>query len=166
MHPTPDPQTFREAFAALRPLILDEWPDLGENALDETEGDLDQVTALIAEHAGRTKALTRRLLAELLGVVSEKVRPPPPPRRSNRATREPESSVAEPVESLVSSLEAHLEDLTREVKRDVAPLAADTAREHLGLVLLLTAGIAFAVGLFLGALGYPHDQREESDGAD
>jgi hypothetical protein len=169
---SPDPAAFQEAFGDLRSLILEEWPELDADELDTTEGALDRVVVLVAGVSGRTKAMSRRLLAELVEVSALDAaprptpapprRPAPPPARPMARAARTEPSVSEPVESLVTSLEAHLEALTREVKRDVAPLAADTAREHLGLVLLLTAGIAFAVGLFLGALGYPRDEEKAS----
>ncbi len=185
MSASPDPDAFRVAFADVRPLILDEWPTVDVDALDATEGALDEVVVLVAERSGRTKALTRRLLAELLTVVAAPAEPATPPSRGGRdlATRAESrahshadrddsrdgsrtSEVAEPVESIVASLESHLEALTREVKRDVTPLATETAREHLGLVLFLTAGVAFAAGLFLGALGYPHEAPSDEETSD
>lgn len=174
MHASPDPQIFHDLFGQLSPLILDEWPTIEAADLEATEGVLDGVVVLVAEASGRTRAKSRQLLGELIEVVQQPMRaapptprPPPPqppapvPPERPPPRREPESRVAEPVESFIASLEGHLEDLTREVKRDVAPLAADTAREHLGLVLLLTGAIGFALGLFLGALGYPHDNPSE-----
>ena len=149
----------------MRPLILEEWPGIDPGALDSTEGDLERTVALVVDASGRTRAMSRLLLTELLVVGGGAPRTASPPRRAPIRRRN-ESGVAEPIESLVSSLEGHLEALAHEVKSDMAPLAAKTAREHLGLVLLLTAGIGLVVGLFLGALGYPHDEPDAEGDSD
>lgn len=163
--PSFDPQQVRAAWPELRALILDEWHDLDVAAVDETAGDADALVTLVAEHGERTRAMTRRLLAELLLLAREQQAPAPPPSRAPRATSRrvqaaaatADSNPLDPFDRLVSSLEDHMEDLARQVKDDVTPLAVDTARRHLGLSLLLAGGIGLMVGLFLGALGYPHD---------
>lgn len=171
MAPTPshslDPGAFQAAFALVLPLMRDEWPGLDPNTLAATEGDVDAVVALVAENTGQTRALCRRQLFELLALASEHAPEPaaaPSPSRAapRRAARAPspepaEPSPVEPLDRLVRNLEEHLDDIARQVKQDVAPLAVDTARQHIGLALLLSGGIGLMVGLFLGALGYPQE---------
>lgn len=159
-----DAAAFGRAFAQVRPWILEEWPAVDADALDATGGDADAVVALVAESADLTRARTRRLLGELLEEATPSERPaapratrpagPRPAAAGSRDARDAGSSPLDPFERLVGALEGHLDELAQQVKADVAPLAADTARKHLGLSLLLAGGIGLMVGLFLGALGY------------
>ena len=150
---------------------MDEWPDLDAAALDATAGDAEAVVSLVAAHTERTKVLTRRQLAELLAIATEpEPEPQPQPQRAKPARsasrRKPapdETSPTEPLDRLVRNLEEHLDDIARQVKQDVTPLAVDTARQHIGLALLLAGGIGLMVGLFLGALGYPQVPAEDAD---
>ncbi len=179
-----DPTRFSAAFADLQGWILDEWPDLDPDALADTGGDLAAVVALVAEHTERTRAWSRQQLGELLDLATapppvEVVSAPPPrPRRTSEGAqareragatngREADDRPLDPIEKLMSSLEGHLDELTQQVKADVAPLAVDTARQHLGLALLVSGGLGLMLGLFLGALGYPHaGLPEEIDDVD
>ncbi|MES2641094.1 MAG: hypothetical protein V4850_16520 [Myxococcota bacterium] len=162
--PNPDAGRFQALFQELREPILEEWPDLEADALDATGGQLELVVVLVAEQTGRTRAVSRRLLRELMAELET---PPEPRPRPRRAAREPEPRPLDPLERLFVSLESHVEDLTKQVKADVTPLAVDTVRQHLGVALLLAGGLGLMLGLFLGALGFPHkDAREEGRDAD
>lgn len=151
----------------LQALIREEWPGLDGARLEACEGRLDAVVVLVADHTERTRALTRRQLAELLAVALEPAPEPLPrpgprvaPRPSARAAdREPLPPALEPFDRLLRSLEGHVDELTQQVKADVAPLAMDTARQHIGLALLLAGGLGLMLGLFLGALGYPQNGK-------
>ncbi|NOY24956.1 MAG: hypothetical protein GXP62_03700, partial [Oligoflexia bacterium] len=128
----------------------------------------DALVALIAGHSGHTRALTRQQLGELLDVATQpSPQDAPPPgadRRDStsqaRARRPADPSPLEPLDRLVRSLEEHLDDMARQVKQDVATLALDTARQHIGLALLLAGGLGLMVGLILGALGYPQEVED------
>lgn len=149
--PNPDAARFEARFEELRVLILEEWPDVEVDALDATGGQFELVAALVAEATGRTRAVSRRQLRELLAELD----PPSEPRpRAPRAAREPRH--LDPLERLFVTLESHLEDLTKQVKADVTPLAVDTVRQHMGLALLIAGGLGMMLGLALGALGFPH----------
>jgi hypothetical protein len=150
----PEAERFCARFDELRKLILEEWPDLEAEALQGTQGRLDRVAALVAARTGRTRAHSRRQLREILAELD----PPSEPRpRARRDAREPEPRPPDPLERLFVSLESHLEDLTRQVKSDVTPLAVDTVRQHVGVALLIAGGLGMLLGLFLGALGFPHE---------
>ena len=148
-------------------MILEEWPQLEVGALDATGGQFALVVSLVAEHTGRTRAMSRRLLGELLALLEAPPEPPPrahrPPPRARRASEEPAHPL-DPIEKLVVSLEGHLEDLTQQVKADVTPLAVATARQHVGIAMLLAGGLGLMLGLFLGAMGFPHDSADEEGG--
>lgn len=159
----PDAARFQARFDQLREPILEEWPGVDGEALDATGGQLELVVALVAEHTGRTHALTRRLLRELMAELDL----PPEPRPQVRSVaREPEPPHLDALDRLFNTLESHLDDLTKQVKSDVTPLAVDTVRQHLGLALLIAGGLGMMLGLTLGALGFPHAGagKEDADG--
>ncbi|MEO1069721.1 MAG: hypothetical protein AAFW95_11475 [Cyanobacteria bacterium J06638_6] len=60
---------FQHHFEAMVPLILSEWPQLIEENLLATEGDLDLAVAYISDETERTQALTRRHLDELATLI-------------------------------------------------------------------------------------------------
>lgn len=134
---------------------------------------------LVAEHTLRSRALVRRQLGELLDLceaplpvrvsrVSPAAAPSPArpspvapsPVASSPTPSRAEPGPVDPIERLVVSLEGHLDDLTRQVKADVTPLAVATVREHVGLALLVAGGLGLMLGLVLGALGYPHSSPD------
>lgn len=159
-HATLNPELLRARFVQLLPLLAEEWPDLNPVEVEATDGDAQALVELIASRTDQTRALTRRKVAELLSLLN----PPPKRARATPGTRPPPSPstpVSEPLDRLVISLEEYLDDLTRQVKRDVAPLALSSAREHMGLALLLAAGLGLTVGLFLGAMGYPREKTDD-----
>ena len=75
-------------FAALKALILEEWPGIDGAALDGTGGDDDQLVTVIAAHTEHTRALCKKQLAELRELAASKPAP------------------AEQLEALVRRLEA------------------------------------------------------------
>lgn len=161
--PTSDAARFAARFDQLRPGILEEWPELDAEVLDGTAGELERVVALVAERTGRTRAVSRRLLRELLAEVDAPAAPPAA-RTPRPANREPEPPHLDALERLFTTLESHLDDLTRQVKADVAPLALDTVRQHMGMALLIAGGLGVMLGLALGALGFPHAGAEKEGG--
>jgi hypothetical protein len=149
----PDAARFEARFGQLRVQILEEWPEVEVEALDATGGQLELVVAQIAEATGRTRAVSRRQLRELMAELD----PPSEPRlRTRRTAREPEPRHLDPLERLFVTLESHLDDLTKQVKSDVTPMALDTVRQHVGISLLIAGGLGMMLGLALGALGFPH----------
>ena len=140
-------------------MILEEWPSLDAEALDATGGQLELVVALVAEETGRTRAVSRRQLRELVAELE----PPPEPRPPAPAAppAPPDPARLDALDRLFNTLESHLDDLTRQVKADVAPVALDTVREHVGIALLIAGGVGVMIGLTLGALGFPHAGAEE-----
>ncbi|MGB5972575.1 MAG: hypothetical protein WBG38_04610, partial [Nodosilinea sp.] len=66
---TPAQAAFENHFKAMVPLILSEWPQLIEENLVATEGDLDLAVAYISDETDQTQTLTRRHLDELATLI-------------------------------------------------------------------------------------------------
>lgn len=152
--PRLDAAELERRFESLLPLMQEEWPELAEAELRRIGPDADALVAHIAERTGQGRVMSRRLLAELLDLCAPRAARPRP--RAAPAA----ASGSEPLDNLVASLEAWLDDLTRQVKREVAPMALNSARQHIGMALLLAGGLGLMVGLVLGALGYPHEKTD------
>jgi uncharacterized membrane protein YheB (UPF0754 family) len=71
---SPAQSAFQHHFEAMVPLILSEWPQLIEENLLATEGDLDLAVAYISDETDRTQTLTRRHLDELATLIESSSR--------------------------------------------------------------------------------------------
>ncbi|WP_017298399.1 hypothetical protein [Nodosilinea nodulosa] len=67
---TPAQSAFEHHFKAMVPLILSEWPQLIEENLLATEGDLDLAVAYISDETDHTQTLTRHHLDELATLIA------------------------------------------------------------------------------------------------
>lgn len=160
---TPAQAAFEHHFEAMVPLILAEWPQLIEDNLLATEGDLDLAVAYISGETDRTQTLTRRYLDELASLIE--VEPPVSNNASrktasNRVSSALKSTVLEAtaplgvnkssIDNLLDDLESRTENLIQELKAEMLPELEKRARGNLGQSLLIALGIGFVLGLILG----------------
>lgn len=152
--------TFEQHFDALVPMILAEWPQLIEENLVATEGDLDLAVAYISGETDRTQTLVRRQIKELASLIA--VDPPTsgkaPSHGASPSTPEPNGLKAmgplgvdkSSIDNLLDDLESRTENLIQELKAEMLPELEQRARSNLGQSLLIALGIGFVLGLILG----------------
>jgi hypothetical protein len=143
---------FKESFAAVAPLMKEEWPDLDADALSATEGDLDQAVALLAAHLESTKAAARRQISELVDLAA-----------AQEAHRERSNGAAKPADDDAGAKLPPLDDVmaairrlelfaTEEVKRvstEVVPAARAQAQKSMWTSLLIALGLGLILGIWL-----------------
>lgn len=136
----------------LHRLILEEWPALPADAVARAGANLDQLTAVVAEHTDHTKALVRLQLAELVLVaerLAELQEGDAAPSRPAEGARKPPPTLDDP-DVLLGQVEAYLWELARAVPNDLATASARGAKKHLGVSLSISAAIGFLLGIFVG----------------
>lgn len=139
---------FASAFADLQPAILGEWPQVEAAALAATDGDLDRVVGLIAEHTAHTKALIRRQLEELHRVLSA---PPPRSRAAGPRVRRGEAPLPDSVDAMLHDLEERAAHLLRDLRGSMLSDARGKVRENVFFSLIIAVGFGFIIGvLFTG----------------
>ena len=120
-------QSFRERFETLIPTIQREWPAVARQTLEATRGSFDEVAEVIASQTGRTAAVVKDQLWELLEVASGQT-----------------SRLADNL----APIEAQLESLLDELNASLRPRIEKPVRER----PLMAIGIAAGVGVVLGLL--------------
>lgn len=156
--------TFKQHFDALVPMILAEWPQLLEDNLVATEGDLDLAVAYISGETDRTQTLVRRQIKELASLIE--VEPSASEKTSSKASRNgvlasaleatglesagPLGVDKSSIDNLLDDLESRTENLIQELKAEMLPELEKRARGNLGQSLLIALGIGFVLGLILG----------------
>ena len=123
----PSPERFRERFETLIPTIQREWPAVARQTLEATRGSFDEVAEVIASQTGRTAAVVKDQLLELLEVASGQT-----------------SRLADNL----APIEAQLESLLDELNASLRPRIEKPVRER----PLMAIGIATGVGVVLGLL--------------
>ncbi|MGB3203245.1 MAG: hypothetical protein WBA99_20230 [Nodosilinea sp.] len=114
-------KAFKHQFDAMVPLILSEWPQLIEDNLLATEGDLERTVDYISDEIDHTKTLVRRHLNELASLI-EPVRAIPE-AISNTASRGANGKAA----SLVSKLQDAVPDQVGEFLEERLPTASSSS---------------------------------------
>lgn len=156
----PAQEAFEHHFEAMVPLILSEWPQLIEENLLATEGDLDLAVAYISGETDRTQTLVRRQIKELASMIEGDALAAGK-AAANRASSStlqsagPQSSGAlgvdkSSIDNLLDDLESRTERLIQELKVEMLPELEKRARGNLGQSLLIALGIGFVLGLILG----------------
>ncbi|MEB3263375.1 MAG: hypothetical protein VKJ66_03270 [Synechococcus sp.] len=121
---------FRERFEALLPLIQKEWPELARHTLEASRGSLDDLSAVIADHTGRTAAAVRHQLEDLLHLASDQGRH---------------------LADHLDPLERQLENLLDELNATLRPRLEKPVRQRPLLAVGLAAGVGLLVGLLLAS---------------
>jgi ElaB/YqjD/DUF883 family membrane-anchored ribosome-binding protein len=137
----PSPSDFQSAFERVFGLILEEWPSVTIDALKETSGDLDRVTALVAEASGKTKALVKRQLGELMQLVDE-----------GAPAARPFTAQTEKLTDFIELLEGRTRELLELAKGEFPEARAKieaSVEEHPWTSLLIALGLGFIVGLIM-----------------
>jgi len=132
------PDVFQSAFERVFGLILEEWPTVNVDALKETGGDFEKVTALVAETSGRTRALVKRQLGELVRVIDENGSAPT------------EGSTRHKFQDVVDMFEKKSRDLLELAKGEFPEARAkleEKVEENLWTSLLIALGLGFILGL-------------------
>lgn len=150
MEPTrtdkPD-DAFKRAFAAVAPLVREEWPGLDAAALEATEGDFDRVTSLVADHTERTRIVVRRQLGELLAIAERSAS-----RAVNGATVDRPKGVADQMDDVLAAvrrLESFASEEAKKMSDKVLPAAEIRVRQNLWVSLLLALGFGVILGLWM-----------------
>ncbi len=149
--PSLNPEQFREHFAAMLPLILDEWADLTPDHLEATQGELDQVVDYIASTTERTRTLIRRQLRELYQIAVAEAEPPAP-QGSPKPLRQlvTETLAESDLQDTIAHLEQRTEKLLAQFKQDVLPELNEKVQKNVGGSLLTALGIGFILGVLVG----------------
>lgn len=121
---------FRERFESLLPLIQREWPEVARHTLEASRGSLDELTAVIAGHTGRTAAVVRDQLEDLLHRAGDQGR-----------------HLADHLDPLERQLEHLLDDLNATLR----PRLEKPVRQRPLLAVGLAAGVGLLVGLLLAS---------------
>ncbi|MBW4484054.1 MAG: hypothetical protein KME14_16070 [Tildeniella torsiva UHER 1998/13D] len=160
---TPAQSAFEHHFEVMVPLILSEWPQLIEENLLATEGDLDLAVAYISGETDHTQTLTRRHLNELASLIE--VDPAVASDASRKAATNGVASALKTtvldatrplgvdkssIDNLLDDLESRTENLIQELKAEMLPELEKRARGNLGQSLLIALGLGFVLGLVLG----------------
>lgn len=150
--PTLSTTEFKEHFASLVPLILEEWPAVVRESLEATSGNLEQVVDQIAAQTDRTRTLVRRQLTELYTLA--KAEATQLKAEAERLASESKSrlDVAQ-LEPLLHKLEERTEKLFAQFEKEVLPEVTEKAKQNLGTSLLTALGIGFLLGLLFGGWG-------------
>lgn len=151
--------TSPDQFLALMPLMLEEWPQLNQDELLATDGDLDRVITYVAHQTEHTQTLVRRHLQELASLVEplEPTQPPPSSSDSNPTVAVPAAAPADTdaatpssIDQLLSDLESRTDQLMQDFKAEMLPELEKKARSNLGMSLLIALGLGVILGLLLG----------------
>lgn len=117
--------TSPDQFLALMPLMLEEWPQLSQDDLLATDGDLDRVITYVAHQTEHTQTLIRRHLNELASLVepTESTAPPSDPDQSVTVPADPPTDRETPssIDQLLSDLESRTDQLMQDFKAEMLP---------------------------------------------
>ena len=165
-----DPETLEQNWAAVHSLINEEWSELDQEALSATEGNADQLVALISETLDCTKLRVRRQLGELVFLAT-----------SESGTSSADRRVSAMVERWEDKLQPYLDDGSEKVRKakeamgnaidgaqskaseikdkvgkhieTTLPEAEEMIKRNLWSSLLITLGLGMIFGLLWGTRG-------------
>jgi ElaB/YqjD/DUF883 family membrane-anchored ribosome-binding protein len=153
-------EMFVGAFDEIKPLLLEEWPELDAASLDAIDGDPDEVVELVAKQTQHSKTLVKKHLAEIAEVVG--VDAATLEQRLVRLLHLLEAKVG-PVQDRVRDTtdraKTAFEDFEDEGKRllgevkDSVPRAEEKLRENIWVSLFAALGLGLLLGLIVGLSG-------------
>ena len=148
---------FSRSFDAIRPLILQEWPQLTEEDLVAVDGDPEKIVEVVRQRTQHSRALIRKHLseiAEVAGVDASGLE-----ARLLRLVHALESQVG-PVREKVKASGVRAEELADELGergkvlldevKQTVPRAEEKLKENLWTTLLAALGLGLLVGLVVG----------------
>ena len=128
-------EEFAKDFAAVKPLITAEWPEVEEEALDATDGSYDSVVDLVAEKTEHSTALVKKQLGELHQLAADdgvgKM------ARLKAKIKDNEK---------LQAMQTKITELTKYARSQMASDVKSKATEHPLVVLLVAIGLGFIVG--------------------
>jgi ElaB/YqjD/DUF883 family membrane-anchored ribosome-binding protein len=127
-------ETFKTSFPDLGPLLIEEWPEIDQAALDGTGGDLDKVVTLVSQKTEHTKTLVRRQIAELSKLASEE-------------------GMEGRMKKALHRLEEKTHEISEYVRGNMLPAAESKVRDHLLVSMLTTAAFGFLLGFIFRGFG-------------
>lgn len=135
--------SFRDDFSRLRPLILEEWPQIDGHALEQTNGDYDLLVALIATETEHSKALVKKQLGEIVDVVQAK----------GTAKDEEQDAEIKRLQRMVDRLTARSHEVSDYVRKQMLEDARGQVAKNPLVALLMAVGLGFVLGFILRGLG-------------
>lgn len=131
-------QMFAERFDRLAPMILEEWPQVDGEALDQTQGDLDLLVALIATETDHSKTLVKKQLEEIATIAND-----------NGASQ----NEVRKLRQMVERLQAKSHDVTDYVRKQMVTDAKEKVNQHPLQSLLMAVGLGVIIGFLLRGFG-------------
>ena len=125
-----DRETFTNHYASLKPLLLEEDPELDAKSLDAANDDPKKLIDLIAQKTDHTKAKVKRDLSEMTELVER--------HETNR------------LQHALDVLEERSQELATRFQEEIVPKAEKQMRENLWTSLLSALGLGVVIGLLLG----------------
>lgn len=153
--PHPDSPQFDEHFqanfAAIAPLILEEWVQVSAEQLAATQGNFQAVVDCIATITEHTHVLTRRQLHELYQIALDQHLKPKSFQVTERLIQFANQKLTESqLKTTVEHLESQTETLLQQLKQDLLPELNQKVQKHPVGSLLTAVGVGFVLGLLLG----------------
>ncbi|MFH7245783.1 MAG: hypothetical protein ACHWZW_23375 [Spirulina sp.] len=156
--------------ADLIPLMVEEWPDLSREALENVADDPEATVIYIATHTDHTRTLVRRHLGELASLMSTQaddasddhrpttlgqrdrpdIVPSGDPPDSTTETTDQSAAGPSTIDQLLGELEDRTDQLIQDFKAEMLPELEKKARSNLGTSLLMAVGLGVILGLLLG----------------
>jgi len=146
-------ETVAKVFPKLKPLICQEWPEVDAEALTATQGDYDEVVALVAKATEHTKSLVRRQLAELTDLAAE-----PAEGEASPGTAGSLAAAQRKLLDTLQLMQSKVQELSGYVRTQALSDVKAKAEQHPLATLLMAIGLGFLVGFILRGFGRGRSQ--------
>ncbi len=137
------PETFKQDFTNLKPLIQEEWPEVDTTRLEQTAGEYEQVVSLVAEHTEHTKALVKRQLSELHQIAAEE----------DFQGMEAVDGPIRKLQDTAKRMQKKVVEWTDYMRKQALTDAKNKASEHPLVTLLIAIGLGFILGFLARGIG-------------